>query len=274
MGVFLARTNDVMARVGTGVFVVGLIWALTAAPRTEGLHPAVWVMVGGLVLGSVGTITSYWAPVSRAPALAVQPPVRGSWRAVNSPATKVPSHGVHSAGQAHAIDLLIPVSRDEARRLKSLDHGFGHPTAFPAFGQPVYAAAPGVVVTAKQAMRDHRARCTPVARFCMALEGIVRSWGGMWALLGNHVIIRNDDGTHLLYAHLKQSSLQVRVGERVQTGEELAQVGNSGNSSEPHLHFQRQDIRRTVFAQGLPWSLVDQAVPPTGEDLMGEDLKS
>lgn len=53
----------------------------------------------------------------------------------------------------------------------------------------------------------------------------------------NFVRILHDDGTMALYAHLQLESIQVRMGERVQTGQVIARAGNTGFSSGPHLHF-------------------------------------
>jgi murein DD-endopeptidase MepM/ murein hydrolase activator NlpD len=54
---------------------------------------------------------------------------------------------------------------------------------------------------------------------------------------GNFVRMLHDDGTMGVYLHLKQGSVQVREGQRVRAGELLAQSGNTGNSTGPHLHF-------------------------------------
>ena len=54
---------------------------------------------------------------------------------------------------------------------------------------------------------------------------------------GNFVRVLHDDGTMGVYLHLKQGSVQVREGQRVRAGELLAQSGNTGNSTGPHLHF-------------------------------------
>lgn len=75
---------------------------------------------------------------------------------------------------------------------------------------------------------------------------------------GNHVYLRIDaTGTYLLLNHLKQDSVTVAVGDHVNAGEVLGHVGNSGSTSEPHLHIhhQRQDPTRThlpILAEGLP----------------------
>ncbi len=75
---------------------------------------------------------------------------------------------------------------------------------------------------------------------------------------GNHIYIRIDDTqTFLLLNHLKENSIKVKVGDHVKVGDLLGRVGNSGSTSEPHLHIhhQKQDPTKTiypVFAEGLP----------------------
>jgi len=74
--------------------------------------------------------------------------------------------------------------------------------------------------------------------------------------LGNYVFIEIEDtGTYLVLAHMKEGSVQVKVGQEVEVGTLLGNVGNSGTSSEPHLHIhhQRQNpVEILTFAEGLP----------------------
>lgn len=57
---------------------------------------------------------------------------------------------------------------------------------------------------------------------------------------GNVIVIELDNGQFVVLAHLRQGSLQVEIGDLVQTGDMLARVGNSGNTTMPHLHLQVQ----------------------------------
>ncbi|ABS21779.1 peptidase M23B [Bacillus cytotoxicus NVH 391-98] len=76
-------------------------------------------------------------------------------------------------------------------------------------------------------------------------------------MVGNHIYIRLDEtGTYLVLAHLKKGSVRVKKGQHIKEGTVVANVGNSGNSSEPHLHIhhQRQDPSKTsiFLTEGLP----------------------
>lgn len=77
-------------------------------------------------------------------------------------------------------------------------------------------------------------------------------------LEGNHVYIKIDDtDTYLLLNHLKKGSVTVKVGDRVKQGDVIGRIGNSGSTSEPHLHIhhQRQDptkVLHPILAEGLP----------------------
>jgi len=67
-------------------------------------------------------------------------------------------------------------------------------------------------------------------------------------IAGNHVMLDLGNGEYALFAHLRQGSVAVKAGQHVATGDELGRCGNSGNTSEPHLHFHLQDA--PVFGQG------------------------
>ncbi len=237
----------VIARIRMPVLVVVLLVLLTQ-PWT-GLRVPWWLACASLV-----GATALYARIGRVRSepTAVAPPVRGRWRAVNSPADRVPSHGIHAYGQTYAIDLVYePAGRPRA----GIPGGrlVRPPGAFPGFGQPVYAVAPGRVVRIRQWQRDHWSRTSPPALLYLVIESMVRELFGAGRVIGNHVVVDHGDGRYALYAHLRRGSVDVRPGQHVRSGEQIARCGNSGNSSEPHLHFQVMDRSRPAFAAGLPF---------------------
>lgn len=70
---------------------------------------------------------------------------------------------------------------------------------------------------------------------------------------GNYVLEALDDGRFALYAHMKPGSVKVQVGDRVARGQVLGLVGNTGNSTAPHLHFHVTDGPSPLLSNGLPY---------------------
>ena len=69
---------------------------------------------------------------------------------------------------------------------------------------------------------------------------------------GNYIIIDHENGEYSFLAHLKRGTIMVQVGERVQSGQLLGLCGNSGHSSEPHLHYHLQNTPIWYRGEGLP----------------------
>jgi len=68
---------------------------------------------------------------------------------------------------------------------------------------------------------------------------------------GNTVIIRTENKEYLFFAHFKQHTIKVKEGQSVKQGQFLGECGNSGNSSEPHLHFHIQNVENMNVATGV-----------------------
>jgi Peptidase family M23 len=223
---------------------------------------AAWLAAFGLLLRA-GTL--------HRPPVVVQPPVGGRWLAVNSPARRVPSHGVQAYGQAYAIDLVFDPPGG-GRPGMSWWPPARRPAEFPGFGQPVLAPADGVVVRVHDAERDHWSRTSPLALLYLFTVELAREFFGPSRILGNHVVLDLGDGTYALLAHLRRRSVRVRPGQRVTAGQPLAECGNSGNTSEPHLHFQLMDHPSVLRAAGLPVRFRPgggpAVLPATGQHLL------
>jgi murein DD-endopeptidase MepM/ murein hydrolase activator NlpD len=69
-------------------------------------------------------------------------------------------------------------------------------------------------------------------------------------LTGNTVVLETDKGEFILMAHFKENSIVVKEGDEVKTGQLLGQCGNTGNSSEPHLHLSLQNVKNMNEAAG------------------------
>jgi hypothetical protein len=212
--------------------------------------------MAGLVIFALGMVSMYipHSHLRRVP-IKVLSPVRGRWVAVNSPADRVPSHGIDAYGQTYAIDLVH--QPDTHMTWRAL---YGWPLArrpeeFPGFGRPVYALADGVVVRVRQSHRDHWSRNSWLGfLYLLLVESTIREVFGPGFIVGNHVVLDLGDGVYAAYAHLRRGSIQVRKGQRVTAGQRIAECGNSGNSSEPHLHVQLMDHPRFMVAAGLPFT--------------------
>ncbi|SFK21388.1 M23 family metallopeptidase [Cellulomonas sp. KH9] len=189
----------------------------------------------------------------------VASPVRGRWTALNSPADQVPSHGVRAYGQAYAVDVLLP-SPPGTPPVVPWTGGFARPETFPSFGLPVHAVADGTVVRVVDGRRDHRARTSwPALAYLMTVETL-RDLGGPGAVVGNHVVVDHGAGVFSLVAHLRRGSARVAPGRRVAAGDVLGEVGNSGNTSEPHLHVQLMDRPQPLRAAGIPFRWRDARI--------------
>lgn len=189
----------------------------------------------------------------------VRSPVRGRWLAHNSPATKLPSHGTRGYGQSHAIDLVFEPA-DQVRPEFGSGAAMRHPSDYPAFGEQVFSPVSGTVVRVRDRARDHRSRSTARALTYLYIEGVFRTFGGPGKVVGNHIIVDAGDGCFALVAHLQQGSAGVRAGDVVTAGQLLARCGNSGNSSEPHMHVQLMDRAKPAIALGLPMVFTDVSI--------------
>ncbi len=175
------------------------------------------------------------------PILDLHYPFTGRWLVQNSPAQRVPSHGTTAFASSYAIDF-VPVDdrgRTAPVRLRTLLRP-EPPDRFPGFGRPVLAPVDGTVVAVHGTAGDHVAfRGLPSVGYVLA-QGR-RAAQGWLALAGNHVVIRAEGGGVVALCHLRQATPGVAAGDRVTVGQIVGACGNSGNTTEPHLHLQAMD---------------------------------
>jgi murein DD-endopeptidase MepM/ murein hydrolase activator NlpD len=158
-------------------------------------------------------------------------PVAGTWWVFWGGPAERQNYHVVAPDQRHAYDLVKWRHGGTAR-------GDGKRNAdYFAFDRRVFAPADGRVVEVRDGVRDNRPR--------VELENAAEP-------AGNHVLLALDGGHHVLLGHLRRASIDVRAGQRVRAGQTLGRVGNSGNSSEPHLHVHVQDSPTPLAGIGIP----------------------
>ena len=155
-------------------------------------------------------------------------PFKGEWSVTWGGDTKEQNYHVESVAQKNAFDFLI---YDE----KGLTHkGTGEANEdYYAFGKELYAPCDGEVVLVVDGIKDN-------------IPGVLNPI----YIPGNTVIIKTANGEFVFFAHFKQHSIVVKQGQKVTTGALLGLCGNSGNSSEPHLHFHLQNTEDMTKATG------------------------
>lgn len=183
-------------------------------------------------------------------------PFAGRWQVRNSPANRIPSHGTALFGLSYAIDF-IPVDetgRSAAFTTRSVFRP-EPPTAFVGFGRAITAPIAGTVIGIHDASPDHAAyRGFPSVGYALTQRKRLRE--GLTSVLGNHVLIEADTHTGVavivVLCHLQQASVTVEHGQQVTIGETLGRCGNSGNSTEPHLHLHALDGPDLVRSAAVP----------------------
>ena len=185
------------------------------------------------------TFTGAHTTVERGSPLRVSPPLGGDGLLGIIAHGPVTIEDRLSHAQRYAIDF---------GRLNAAGDGLfdGDPRrneSYAVHGSEVLAVAPGRIV----AVRDDMPENTPPAEPAFTTFDDVA---------GNRVVQDLGGGRYALYAHLQPGSIPVRTGQRVQRGQTLGLVGNTGLSSGPHLHFQIMDGPggpSALDANGLPY---------------------
>jgi murein DD-endopeptidase len=180
-----------------------------------------------------------------AEAVVIGPPLRGGpWLTANGPANNtghrralISVGGTPAIAQRFAIDYVRLGDDNKTFTGDQLKNESYH-----AEGVDALAVANGTVVVVKDSIPENvpgiTSRAVPIT-----LETVG----------GNHVIIDIGGGRYAFYAHLKPGSIRVKTGDRVTRGQVVGLVGNSGNSTEPHLHFHISDGTSPLGSEGVPY---------------------
>ncbi|MGI5456485.1 M23 family metallopeptidase [Streptomyces sp. CA-249302] len=200
----------------------------------------------------------------RTPPLNLDPPVRpGTWYASESCCGNThhrrglgPINGRFYVPQRFAIDWYRV-----GRQGQTWEGDPARLTSYLSYRQPVVASAGGRVVEVQDGVPDNTPPLTPPIP---PIENTV----------GNHVTVEVAPGRYLLYAHMKPGSLRVREGDHVESGQVLGLIGNSGNSTTPHLHFQVMTTAEFFPTDSPPFTfrqfrVLGQVEPRLWDDNMG-----
>jgi murein DD-endopeptidase len=195
--------------------------------------------------------------VDKDPVVVISPPLTGEdWVVGNGPSNTslhrralIPIDGRAYISQRFAIDWvqLNPDGKTYA----------GDPSEnknYRAYGAEIHAVADGLVTQVKDGIPQNvpgaDSRAVP-----MTLETIS----------GNHVIMDIGNGLYAFYAHMQPGSVRVKVGDKVTRGQVLGLLGNTGNSTEPHLHFHICSANSDLGSEGLPYAFASFEVQGKGE---------
>ena len=152
-------------------------------------------------------------------------PFEGEWFVFWGGRTLEQNYHAVNAGQRFAYDLVVVRDgRSHTGDGTALDQ-------YHCWGLPILSPGDGTVATAVDSLPDQQIGTTNARN-----------------PTGNHVIVDHGNGEFSLLAHLRSGSVAVRGGDRVTAGQKVGECGNSGNTSEPHLHYHLQNS--PVFGQG------------------------
>jgi N-acyl-D-amino-acid deacylase len=233
-------------RIGAGQRAMMYVWvSLPAGARAPGmLHHRLTVKLGEPQT-VVSTDAARIAVSGRPPELG--PPLRGSgWLAGNGPSNTsghrragIAIDGTARTPQRFAIDWVQLGPNNSTFDGDPKDN-----THYYAYGEEVLAVADGVVSAIKDGIPENvpgpTSRAVPIT---------------LDTIGGNYIILHLGSSAYAFYAHVQPGSIKVRVGDKVRRGQLLALVGNSGNSTEPHLHFHVGDANSPLGGEGLPYVL-------------------
>jgi hypothetical protein len=155
-------------------------------------------------------------------------PFNGEWTIVWGGDTKELNYHVESEAQKNAFDIVVTDAKGNSFKTDGKTN-----SDYYAFGKELLAPCDGEIVLAVDGVKDN-------------IPGILNPI----YVPGNTVIIKTANNEFLFFAHFKQNSIIVKQGQKVKQGQVLGQCGNSGNSSEAHLHFHIQNIEDMNTAIG------------------------
>jgi hypothetical protein len=152
-------------------------------------------------------------------------PFNGTWLTFWGGDTAKQNHHHDTQSQRYAFDFIMVDDKGSFFKTDGRTN-----EDYYSFGLDVLVPADGEVVEIVDGLRDNKPKELNSFNYT-----------------GNYIMIKHDESTYSVLGHLKQNSMTVRVGDKVKAGDKLALCGNSGYTTDPHLHFHVQDS--DVFAK-------------------------
>jgi hypothetical protein len=250
------QTVTEKAKIAPGAFAIVFVWL--DFDRVEDV-PAKFSHRMAMRIGDYPegiTLDGVAVSTERKPVVVISSPLRGEdWLAANGPSNTsvhrrsfIPVNGRAYIGQRFAIDWVQLNPDGKTYQGDSEDN-----KNYRAYGVEIHAVADGVVTQTKDGIPQNIPNKQPVVPITFETIG------------GNHVIMEIGDGVYAFYAHLQPGSLRVKVGDKVHRGQVLGLLGNSGNSSEPHLHFHICNANSELACEGLPYAFATYELQGKGE---------
>ncbi|MEP7198122.1 MAG: peptidoglycan DD-metalloendopeptidase family protein [Saprospiraceae bacterium] len=159
----------------------------------------------------------------------LQLPFKGEWTVFWGGDTKELNYHFESQAQKNAFDIMITDSKGSTH----ITDGQANEDYY-AFGKEIIAPCNGKIVLVVDGVKDNKI-------------GEMNSFN----IGGNMVILKTSKNEYLVFCHFKHQSIKVKEGEIIKTGQLLGLCGNSGHSSEPHLHFHIQNVEDMNVATGV-----------------------
>ncbi|MGZ8508967.1 MAG: M23 family metallopeptidase [Chitinophagaceae bacterium] len=177
-------------------------------------------------------------------------PVSGSWYAAAGPSAH--THHRWAYMEEFAYDLV----QLGANNLTYKDDYTNAENYF-CYGKDVLAVAAGEVIAVMDSIDD--AKLYPkdlpqeeYMKFVRARQSELIKKYGVLGVSGNIVLLKHGEKEYTFYGHLKKGSVTVKPGQKISQGHVIAQIGNSGNSTEPHLHFQMNEGSSILNSRSIP----------------------
>jgi murein DD-endopeptidase MepM/ murein hydrolase activator NlpD len=156
-------------------------------------------------------------------------PFKEEWTVVWGGDTKALNYHVESNSQKNAFDFVITDNTGKTFT------GNGKLNAdYYAFGKPITAPADGIVVSVVDGVKDN-------------VPGKMNTFN----VGGNTVVIKTATDEYLVFCHLQHQTIKLKEGQKVKKGDLLGNCGNTGHSSEPHLHFHIQNVEDLSSGTGI-----------------------